>query len=323
MPDGASSGNMAAVRPLGRLLMKILVTGSTGLIGSALVQHLSGEGHTVIRLLRARARPGEKGILWDIQMGTLDPPPLEGLDAVVHLAGENIAAGRWTLTRKAIIRDSRVKGTRLLSETLARLTQPPHVLVCASAMGYYGDRGDELLTEDSSSGSGFLAELCCEWEAASELAAEKGIRVVRLRIGIVLSAEGGALKQMLLPFKLGVGGRLGSGKQYMSWIALDDLVRVIEHALTNDTMAGAVNAATPHPVTNLEFTKTLGFVLRRPTIFPVPAFAVRLLFGEMGNALLLSSARLEPARLAASGFVFRYPELEHALRYLLNKPAAR
>jgi hypothetical protein len=303
--------------------MKILVTGSTGLIGSALAQHLSGEGHTVIRLLRARARPGEKGILWDIQMGTLDPQPLEGLDAVVHLAGENIAAGRWTLTRKAIIRDSRVKGTRLLSETLGRLTQPPKVLVCASAMGYYGDRGDELLTEDSASGSGFLAELCREWEAASEPAAARGIRVVHLRIGLVLSAEGGALKQMLPPFKLGVGGRLGNGKQYMSWIALDDLVGVIEHALTHDTLVGPANAATPHPVTNLEFTKTLGRVLGRPAVFPVPSFAVRLLFGEMGDALLLSSARLEPARLAASGFVFRYPQLEDALRCLLRKPSSQ
>ena len=303
--------------------MKILVTGSTGLIGSTLAQHLSGEGHTVIRLLRARARPGEKGILWDIQMGTLDPQPLEGLDAVVHLAGENIAAGRWTLTRKAIIRDSRVKGTRLLSETLGRLTQPPKVLVCASAMGYYGDRGDELLTEDSASGSGFLAELCREWEAASEPAAARGIRVVHLRIGLVLSAEGGALKQMLPPFKLGVGGRLGNGKQYMSWIALDDLVGVIEHALTHDTLVGPVNAASPNPVTNLEFTKTLGRVLGRPTVFPVPSLAVRLLFGEMGDALLLSSARLEPVRLAASGFVFRYPQLEDALRYLLRMPATR
>lgn len=303
--------------------MKILVTGSTGLIGSALAQHLSGESHTVIRLLRARARPGEKGILWDIQTGTLDPEPLEAFDAVVHLAGENIASGRWTLTRKAMIRDSRVKGTRLLSETLGRLTQPPKVLVCASAMGFYGDRGDEILNEDSSGGTGFLPDLCREWEAASEPAAAKGIRVVKLRIGIVLSAEGGALKQMLVPFKLGVGGRLGNGKQYMSWIALDDLVGVIEHALTRDTLQGPVNTATPHPVTNLEFTKTLGRVLHRPTLFPVPAFAARLLFGEMGDALLLSSARLEPARLAASGFVFRYPLLEDALRNLLRMPATR
>lgn len=301
--------------------MKILVTGPTGLIGSALVQHLKVEGHAVTRLLRSRVSPGEKGILWDIQSGTLDPKPLERLDAVVHLAGENIGAGRWTLTRKAILRDSRVKGTRLLCETLARLASPPKVLVCASAMGFYGDRGDEILNEESAPGSGFLAELCGEWEAASEPAAEKGIRVVRLRIGLVLSAEGGALKQMLPPFKMGVGGRLGSGKQYMSWIALDDLVGVIEHVIRNDTLAGPVNAATPNPATNHEFTRTLGLVLRRPTIFPVPAFAVRLLFGEMGDALLLSSARLEPARLSASGFQFHYPDLEAALRYILNKPA--
>lgn len=301
--------------------MKILVTGSTGLIGSALVQRLKGEGHAVVRLLRSRVSPGEKGILWDIQSGTLDPQSLEGLDAAVHLAGENIGAGRWTLTRKAILRDSRVKGTRLLSETLARLEQPPKVLVCASAMGFYGDRGDEILNEVSSGGTGFLPDLCREWEAASEPAREKGIRVVHLRIGLVLSADGGALKKMLPPFKMGVGGRLGSGKQFMSWIALDNLVGVIEHVIRNDTLAGPVNAATPNPVTNREFTKTLGLVLRRPTILPVPAFAVRLLFGEMGDALLLASARLEPARLAASGFAFRYPELEAALRYVLNKPA--
>ena len=300
--------------------MKVLVTGPTGLIGSALVQHLKGEGHAVTRLLRSRVSPGEKGVLWDVQSGTLYSKPLEGLDAVVHLAGENIGARRWTLTRKAIIRDSRLKGTRLLSETLAQLASPPKVLVCASAMGFYGDRGDEILTEDSPAGTGFLPDLCREWEAASESAAEKGIRVVRLRIGVVLSAQGGALKKMLPPFRMGVGGRLGSGKQYMSWIALDDLVGVIEHALTHDTLVGPVNAATPNPVTNQEFTKTLGRVLGRPTVLPVPSFAVRLLFGEMGNALLLSSARLEPARLAASGFQFHYPELEAALRHVLGLP---
>lgn len=300
--------------------MNILVTGPTGLIGSALVQHLNGEGHAVTRLLRNRVSPGEKGILWDIQSGTLDPQSLEGLDAVVHLAGENIGAGRWTLTRKATIRDSRVKGTRLLSETLARLEQPPKVLVCASAMGIYGDRGDEILNEDSSAGTGFLSDLCREWEAASESAAAKGIRVVHLRIGLVLSADGGALKKMLPPFKLGVGGRLGSGKQFMSWIALDDLVGVIEHAITHGTLAGPVNAATPNPVTNQDFTKTLGRVLGRPTVLPVPSLAVRLLFGEMGDALLLASARLEPARLAASGYQFHYPELEPALRHVLGLP---
>jgi uncharacterized protein (TIGR01777 family) len=301
--------------------MKILVSGSTGLIGSALLSHLTGEGHAVTRLLRARVSPGEKGILWDIPTGTLDPRPLEGLDAVVHLAGESIGAGRWTLNRKIRIRESRVRGTRLLAETLAALARPPQVLVCASAMGFYGDRGDEVLNEDSAPGSGFLAELCGAWEAASEPAAEKGIRVVRLRIGLVLSADGGALKRMLPPFQLGVGGRLGSGQQYMSWIALDDLVRVVEHALTHDTMRGAVNAASPSPVTNREFTATLGRVLRRPTIFPVPAFALRLLFGEMGEALLLASARLEPARLLSSGFEFQYPELEAALRHTLHRRA--
>ncbi|MFB3923617.1 MAG: TIGR01777 family oxidoreductase [Terriglobia bacterium] len=301
--------------------MKFLITGSTGFIGSALVRHLREEGHAVVPLLRTRVRPGEKGILWDIQSGTLDPRAVEGFDVVVHLAGESIGAGRWTLTRKATLRHSRVKGTRLLAETLASLAHPPKVLVCASAMGFYGDRGDEILTEESSAGTGFLAELCQEWEAASEPAAEKGIRVTRLRIGLVLGAEGGALKQMLPPFRFGVGGRLGSGRQFMSWIALDDLVAVIEHAVTHDSLAGAVNAAAPNPVTNREFTTALGRVLDRPTIFPVPSLAVRILFGEMGDALLLSSARLAPARLLASGFQFRYPELEAALRHALHKPA--
>lgn len=297
--------------------MKILVSGSTGLIGSALTSFLTIEGHLVLRLLRARVHPGERGILWDVPSGTLDPQPLEGLDAVVHLAGENIGADRWTPARKALIRDSRVKGTRLLCETLARLQNPPRVLVCASAMSFYGDRGDEVLREDSSFGSGFLAELCREWEAASALAAEKGTRVVKLRMGMVLSAAAGALKQMLQPFKLGVGGRIGSGKQYMSWIAIDDLVRVIPHALTCEALNGPLNAVSPNPVTNLEFTRTLGRVLHRPTVFPVPAFVLRLRFGEMVNELLLASARLEPARLLASGFSFRYPELEPALRHLL------
>ena len=297
--------------------MRILVTGSTGLIGSVLVPILTAGGHSVVRLVRAPPRPGEAEIPWDPTAGRIDAAGLEGLDAVVHLAGENIAAGRWTAVRKARIRDSRVQGTRLLAGTLARLSRPPRVLVCASAIGYYGARGEEVLREDSPPGQGFLADLCREWEAASESAAQAGIRVVRLRTGIVLTPRGGALKQMLLPFRLGVGGKIGSGKQYLSWIALDDLLGAFLHALTTESLQGAVNAVAPHPVTNLEFTKTLGRALKRPTVFPVPAFAARLVLGEMADELLLASQRVHPRRLLDSGFRFTLPTLDSALRRAL------
>jgi len=298
--------------------MTILVTGASGLIGSALIPVLTREGHRIIRLVRAEPKPGEAAIRWDPEAGILETAGLAGLDAVVHLAGENIA-GRWTTGKKARIRDSRVKGTRLLSESLARLPEPPNVLVCASATGYYGDRGEEPLQEESAPGSGFLAEVCREWEAAADAAVQRGIRVVHLRFGLVLSPKGGALARMLLPFRLGVGGIVGSGSQYWSWIALDDAVHAVHHALFTDTLRGPVNAVAPHPVTNREFTKILGRVLGRPTPFPVPAFAARFLFGEMADALLLASARVEPAKLLASGYRFRYPELEGALHHLLGK----
>jgi uncharacterized protein (TIGR01777 family) len=299
--------------------MKVLVAGSRGLIGSALVRFLVEGGHLVTRLVRGPARPGGTEIPWGPTEGKLDPGMLEGHDAVVHLAGENLTAGRWTPKRKARIFNSRVRGTRLLAETLAGLAPPPKVMVCASAIGYYGDRGEEVLTEESSLGRGFLAELCREWEAASVPAAEKGVRVVRLRTGIVLSPAGGALKKMLLPFRLGLGGRLGSGQQYMSWIALDDVLAVILRALTDDSLAGPVNAVAPNAVTNREFTRTLGRVLMRPTIFPVPAFALRTIFGEMADETLLASNRVQPAKLLTHGFAFNYPELEGALRHVLGK----
>ena len=298
--------------------MRILVTGASGLIGSALVSFLGAGRHAVTRLVRAQARPGRAEVHWDPAAGMLDPMVLQGLDAAVHLAGESIAQ-KWTPERKAEILKSRARGTRLLSESFARLTQPPRVFVCASAIGYYGNRGEEILTEESASGSGFLAEVCREWEAACEPAARKGIRVVNLRTGVVLSPAGGVLGRMLFPFRLGLGGRIGSGKQYMSWIAVDDLVGAILHALTCDKLIGPVNAVAPNPVTNLEFTKALGRVLRRPTVFPVPAWAARLALGEMANDLLLASARVEPTRLASSGYVFQYPELEGALRHVLGK----
>lgn len=298
--------------------MTILVTGSSGLIGSVLVPFLTTGGHRVTRLVRSQPRPGEMAVRWDPVAGTLETAGLVGLDAVVHLAGENLA-GRWTAEKKARIRDSRVKGTRLLCESLARLAQPPKVLVCASAIGYHGDRGEELLQEESAPGSGFLAEVCRAWEASAEPAVQRGIRVVHLRFGVVLSPSGGALAKMLFPFRIGAGGILGSGRQYWSWIALDDAIGAIHHALTTDTLQGPVNVVAPHPVTNREFTKTLGRVLGRPTPFPMPAFAARLAFGEMAEELLLASTRVEPTRLLATGYRFRHPELEGALRHLLGK----
>lgn len=298
--------------------MKVVVSGSSGLIGSALLPFLTASGHAVTRLARLKADTGAAAVHWDPAAGTIDAGGLEAHDAVVHLAGENIAE-RWTPAKKARIKESRSKGTRLLVESLARLTQPPRVLVSASAVGYYGDRGDAVLREDSNAGSGFLAEVAREWEAATGPAAQKGIRVVNLRTGMVLSSKGGALGKMLLPFKLGLGGKVGTGKQYWSWIAIDDLLGIIHFALTTDSLKGPVNAVSPKPVTNLEFTRTLGRVLGRPTIFPMPAFAARLAFGEMAEELLLGSTRVEPAKLAAAGYQFRYPELEGALRHLLGK----
>jgi hypothetical protein len=236
----------------------------------------------------------------------------------VHLAGENIT-GRWTAAKKARIRESRVQGTRLLAEAVARLERPPRVLVCASAIGYYGTRGEEILREESPPGKGFLAEVCQQWEAAAQPVAQKGVRVVHLRTGLVLSRQGGALAKMLPAFRLGLGGKIGRGDQYMSWISIDDLAGVIQHALLSETLRGPVNAVAPNPVTNLVFAQTLGRVLRRPTPFPLPAFAARLVFGEMANELLLASTRVDPAKLLASGYGFRHTELAGALRQLLGK----
>jgi uncharacterized protein len=302
--------------------MKVLVTGSSGLIGSALVRSLTSEGHNVLRLVRPESRSSQSGvseIRWDPAAGEIESSGLEGLEAVVHLAGESIAAGRWTAAQKAKIRDSRIKGTDLLCNTLARLAHPPKVMVSASAIGYYGDRGAESLREESPPGSGFLAEVSRQWEAATAAAAQKGVRVVIPRFGMVLSPAGGALAKMLPPFRMGAGGKLGSGKQYMSWVALDDAVGAIYHTLTGNTLRGPVNVVAPNSVTNLEFTKTLGRVLSRPTLVPVPAFAARLAFGEMADALLLASTRVEPAKLLNTGYRFLYPELEGALRHLLGK----
>jgi uncharacterized protein (TIGR01777 family) len=297
--------------------MIIAVTGSSGLIGTALVDALEAEGQHVRRVVRRPSEGAKQEIRWDPAGGTIDAAHFSGIDAVVHLAGEGLAAHRWNDSVKDKIRDSRIEGTRLLCETLASLSVKPAVLVSASAVGYYGDRGDEPVDESSPAGRGFLAGVCQEWEAATYPARDADIRVVNLRIGVVLSSKGGALAQMLTPFRLGVGGVIGSGQQYISWIALDDLVCVIQFALHAAALCGPVNAVAPQPVTNRELTKTLGRVLGRPTIFPMPAAAARLAFGEMADEMLLGGARVEPHVLSTAGFEFQYPQLEPALRHAL------
>ena len=299
--------------------MRILITGSSGLIGSALVAHLTDQGHQIVRLARRAVAPGEDVAVWDPAAGKLELSALEQTDAVVHLAGENIGASRWTSERKRRIRESRVRSTRLLSESLAQLAVPPSVLVSASAVGFYGSRGDEVLTEESPAGSGFLSDVCKEWEAAAEPARQKGIRVVNLRTGMVLSSKGGALQAMLPPFKAGVGGKLGDGRQFVSWIAIDDLIRAISHIIATESLSGPVNAVSPNPVRNIKMTKALGRVLRRPTILSVPAFALRLALGEMADGLLLSSQRVEPRRLLDTGFTFQFSDFETSLRHLLGR----
>lgn len=298
--------------------MKVAVTGSSGLVGSALVPFLTSGGHEVVRLVRRAPRAPDEA-RWDPRAGTVDARSLEGVDAVVHLAGESIAEGRWSEAKKARLRSSRIGPTRLLAETLAGLRRKPKVLVSASAIGYYGNRGDVVVTEKDTPADDFLGRLCVEWEQATEPAAAAGIRVVPLRIGAVLSSTGGALGTLLPLFRMGFGGVVGPGTQYMSWIALDDLLGVIHHALDRNDLRGPVNAVALEPVTNVAFTTTLGRTLWRPTIVPVPAFALRAAFGEMADAVLLASTRVRPERLLATGYRFRFPELEGALRHLLGK----
>ena len=297
--------------------MDVLVSGSTGLIGSALVSAVRDEGHRVVRLTRSQDA-GDDAVRWDPSAGEIEADRLEGIDAVVHLAGENIV-GRWTSTKKARIRNSRVQGTRLLAEALARLVSPPRVMVSASATGYYGDRGDEFLREESAPGDNFLAGLCQEWEAAADPAREVGVRVVHPRLGLVLSPQGGALGATLPIFKLGGGGRIGSGRQYWPWVAIDDVVGSILYALKADSLEGPVNVSVPDPPTNAQYTSTLGRVLNRPTVFSLPPPIARLMLGQLADELLLASQRVDPARLKESGYEYRHPELEEALRYLLEK----
>ena len=291
----------------------ILLTGASGLLGSAITSLLDKRG------LPWRAlRHGTPG--WDPENGLLDPGHLEGVTGVIHLAGENIAAGKWTPSQKSRIRDSRRNGTRALSEAMAAAETKPAFLICASATGYYGDRGDEVCTEASAPGSGFLPDVVCDWESAADPAREAGIRVLHFRLGIVLALQGGALKKMLLPFKLGLGGQLGDGSMWMSWVHIADAARAFVHATEHSELSGCYNLVSPHPVQNHAFAKSLGQALRRPALFPAPAGLIKLLVGEMGEALLLSSTRALPERLQEAGFDFIHPSLPSALQNLLEKP---
>ena len=295
--------------------MKILISGSTGLVAKYLMPKLLEEGHEIFKLVR-KTPQAENEIQWDSERGFMEAEHarLEGFDAVIHLAGDNIASEKWTKEKKLRLRNSRVNGTKILVEALKKCQNPPRIFISASAEGFYGrETGDEIVTEDSPNGKGFLAELCRDWENEIERAKEFGARVVTLRIAVVFSKEGGALEKILVPFKLGVGGRLGSGKQWMPWLMIDDLVEIVNFTLNNE-VAGVFNASSPNPVTNAEFTETLGKVLHRPAAFSIPGFAVKMLFGEMGDQLLLKGCRVMPKRLLESGFKFKYDNLEEALK---------
>ncbi len=305
--------------------MRVLVSGSTGLVGTALVETLKRQGHSIVRLVR----PGTKmnvaagadapSVEWDARAGRFDAARAEGADALVHLAGASIAGGRWNASRKELLRTSRIDATRHLIAAVGKLQRPPRVIVAASAIGYYGDRGDETLTETSVSGNDFLAALCREWEAETARAAGFGARVVSLRSGIVLAAHGGALPRMALPFKFGAGGRLGDGRQWMSWLTLRESVNIIQFALANSVLSGPVNSVSTNPVRNKEFTDVLAKTLHRPAVFPAPRFALRIALGEMADALLLSSQRVMPSKLVDSGYRFLQPELEGALAEVFQK----
>jgi uncharacterized protein (TIGR01777 family) len=301
--------------------MKVAITGATGMVGSALKKRLRSEGDEVVTYVRNASANGTTEFTWNPDAGTIDAAGLSGCTAVVNLAGENIAAKRWSAEQKEKIRTSRVKGTTLLASSIANMTDKPEVFVSASAIGFYGDRGDETLTENSAPGSGFLAEVCKEWEQSTRAAEAAGVRIVRARLGVVLSKEGGALQKMLPIFQLGGGGIIGSGKQYMSWITLDDVVNALVFAIKTKTVSGAVNLVAPNAVRNSEFTDALGHALHRPAVLPLPAFAAKMIMGEMADELLLSSARVEPLALEGNKFGFEFPNLQGALLHTLSKSA--
>jgi uncharacterized protein (TIGR01777 family) len=298
------------------MISRILVSGVSGPIGTALLPSLKTRGYEVSRLVRGAAA-GDGQIFWD-PAKPIAPEAVSGFNAVIHLAGESIV-GRWTAAKKLRIRDSRVVGTGNLARALAQAKDKPQVFVCSAAVGFYGDHGDEVLNEDSAPGNGFLPDVCREWEAATQPAVDAGIRTVQMRTGVVLSPAGGALGKMLMPFKMGVGGRIGNGRQWMSWIDVQDMVGAIHHILKGDLLHGPVNLVAPKPVTNAEFTQTLASVLSRPAIFPVPAFVVKLVFGEMGETVLLGGQRVEPAQLVASGYPFRFSDLRASLQNALKR----
>ncbi len=297
------------------MLSRVLVSGVSGPIGAALLPSLDTRGYDVVRLVRGSSSNNGQ-VSWD-PTKPISPEAVSGFDAVIHLAGETIM-GRWSTAKKLKIRDSRVLGTRHLAEALAQAKIKPQIFVCGSAIGYYGNRGDEVLRESSSAGTDFLADLCRDWEAATQPAIKAGIRTVQIRTGIVLSRKGGALGAMLTPFKLGLGGRVGNGHQWMSWIDIEDMIGAIHHILKADLLQGPVNMVAPKPVTNAEFTKTLASVLSRPAVFPLPEFVVKTAFGEMGETVLLGSQRVEPARLVSTGYPFRFKELRESLKNVLK-----
>jgi uncharacterized protein len=299
--------------------MRVIVGGASGLIGSSLARLLRSEGHEVLRLVRGRPARDASEIAWDPDAARIDAAALEGADAAVNLAGATIARWPFTGAHRRRVLESRTRSAALLARALAQTPNAPRVLVSASAVGYYGNRGDETLDEGSGPGSGFLAEVCRAWESANDPASQAGIRVVTTRFGIVLSPSGGALSVMKVPFQLGIGGRIGSGRQYMSWVAIEDAVRAIVHAIGSEDLSGGVNVTAPEPVTNAAFTRALGRALRRPTLFPLPAAVARLLLGKLADETLLTSQRVMPARLAASGFEFREPQLEPALLAALGR----
>jgi uncharacterized protein len=297
--------------------MKILLTGSTGLVGSDLNNHLINNGHQVVSLIRKKNLENDNSVFWDFEENILDIERIQGIDCVIHLAGENISAKRWSKKQKQKILISRIKSTEFIIESLSKLEKKPHTFICASAVGYYGNRRDEILTEQSEKGTGFLSDVCAEWEKCTDKAQAVGIRAVNLRFGVILSEKGGALKKMLLPFKLGLGGKIGTGEQYISWITLQDTIRIIDFCLKNNNINGPVNVVAPIPVTNNKLTKSLGQYLKRPTIFPLPAFVAKMVLGEMANELLLTSTRVEPGVLLENRFDFKYKTLDLSLNQLI------
>jgi uncharacterized protein (TIGR01777 family) len=299
--------------------MKVLISGGSGLVGTALTESLRSEGHTVALLVRPDGDTSAGDIRWDPASGFINTNAMEGADAVVNLNGASIGGGRWNSERKKILRSSRIEATRVLVDAFTRLKQKPQVFVSASAIGYYGNRGDEVLTESSTSGNDFLADTCRDWETEALRAQSSGIRTVVTRFGVILSATGGALTQMLPPFKLGLGGRLGSGQQWLSWIALEDVVGLLRAVISDEKASGPLNVVAPAPVRNSEFTQVLASVLHRPAILPAPAFALRLLLGEMADALLLASQQVHSERVPAATYTFRYENLEPALHAILSR----